>query len=51
MITPMKNKHINRFRISEAKFKEILKYFCLDLKAIKITKICHISQKSLSNDV
>lgn len=31
MITMMKNKYIIRSRISEAKFKEILKYFCLDI--------------------
>ncbi|WP_427846117.1 hypothetical protein [Campylobacter troglodytis] len=29
MITAMKNKYINRFKISDAKFKEIVKYFLL----------------------
>ena len=47
MIVSMKNKYIIRSRISEAKFREILKYFCLDIEASKIAKICHISQNSL----
>ena len=42
----MKNKYIIRFRISEKKFCEILKYFSLDLDAIKIAKICKISRNS-----
>ena len=46
MICTMKNKYIIRSRISEAKFREILKYFCLDIEATKIAKICHISQKT-----
>ncbi|CZE47880.1 transposase [Campylobacter geochelonis] len=40
----MKNKYIYRFLISEKKFREILKYFCLDLEAVKIAKICNISR-------
>ena len=31
-------------RISEKKFREILKYFCLDLEAKKIAEICKISR-------
>ena len=47
MIHTMKNKYIIRSRISEAKFRSILLYFCLDIEASKIAKICHISQNSL----
>lgn len=46
MIYTMKNKYIIRSRISEAKFREILKLFCLDIEAVKIAEICHISQKT-----
>ncbi|MDY3117731.1 MAG: IS1595 family transposase, partial [Campylobacter hominis] len=30
-MTAMKNKYIKNSKISEAKFREILKYFCEDL--------------------
>ena len=32
----MKNKYIVRWGISKAKFREILKYFCMDIEAVKI---------------
>ena len=40
----MKNKYIVRSRISEKKFREILRYFALDLEAKKIAEICKISR-------
>ena len=40
----MKNKYMVHSRISEKKFREILKYFCLDLEAKKIAEICKISR-------
>ena len=40
----MKNKYMIHSRISEKKFREILKYFCLDLEAKKIAEICKISR-------
>ena len=40
----MKNKYMIRSRISEKKFREILKYFALDLEAKKIAEICKISR-------
>lgn len=43
----MKNKYIVRSRISEAKFREILKYFCTDIEATKIAKFTKISEVSL----
>lgn len=47
MILPMKNKYIYRSRISEAKFREILKFFYLDLEAVKVAQICKISEKTI----
>ena len=47
MILPMKNKYIYHLRITEAKFREILKLFCIDLEATKISQICGISEVSL----
>lgn len=47
MILPMKNKYIYRSRIYEKKFREILKLFCIDLEATKISQICGISEVSL----
>ena len=40
----MKNKYIFRSRISEAKFREIIRYFALDIEAIKIAEITHVSR-------
>ena len=59
VITAMKNKYINRFRISDAKFKEIVKYFLLrlaacnfarslDIEAVKIAKLSKISRQSIN---
>ena len=44
----MKNRYIIRSRISEKKFREILRYFCLDLEAVKIAEICKISRNSIN---
>ena len=44
---PMKNKYIIRSRISEKKFREILRYFCLDLEAVKVAKLSNISKKTI----
>ena len=44
----MLNKYIIRSRISEKKFREILKFFCLDLEAKKIAQISGISRNSIN---
>ena len=44
----MKNKYAIRSRISEKKFREILKYFCLDLEAVKISKLTGVSEQTLA---
>ena len=43
----MKNKYIVRSRISEAKFREILKYFTEDIEASKISNLTKISEATL----
>ena len=43
-MSSMKNKYIIRSRISEAKFREILKYFAEDIEASKISNLTKISE-------
>ena len=44
----MKNKYIVRSRISEKKFREILKYFTEDIEATKIANLTRISRISIN---
>ena len=44
----MKNKYCNRSRISEKKFREIIKYFSLDLEAKKISILTEVSEQTLT---
>ena len=48
MILSMKNKYIYRSRISEKKFREILKYFAEDIEATKIANLTGISRISIN---
>ena len=48
MIPSMKNKYIVRSRISEKKFREILKYFTEDIEATKIANLTGISRISIN---
>jgi transposase-like protein len=43
-----KNKYIKNARISERKFKEILKYFCVDLTAVQTSKITGINRNTIN---
>ena len=43
----MKNRYIVRSRISEKKFREILKYFAEDIEASKISNLTKISEVTL----
>jgi len=43
-----KNKYIKNARISEKKFKEILKYFCVDLTAVQTSKITGINRNTVN---
>ena len=47
-MSSMKNKYIIRSRISEKKFREILKYFVEDIEATKIAKLTEISRISIN---
>jgi hypothetical protein len=38
LVTTGKNKYYNRSRISEAKFKEIIKHYYIDLNASQINE-------------
>ena len=44
----MKNKYINRSRISEKKFRQIIKYFVLDLNAKQIAEICDLNLNTIN---
>ena len=48
MILSMKNKYIVRSRISQKKFREILKYFAQDIEATKIANLTGISRISIN---
>jgi transposase len=44
----IKNKYVIRSRISETKFREIIKYFSLDLNAVQISKLTNLSRQSIN---
>ena len=46
-MSSMKNKYIIRSRISEKKFREIIKYFTEDIEASKISNLTKISEATL----
>ena len=47
-MSTMKNKYIYRSRISQKKFREILKYFAEDIEATKIANLTGISRISIN---
>ena len=44
----MKNKYIKRSHISEKKFREIIKYFCMDFTASDVAKLSCISRVTIN---
>ena len=44
----MKNKYQKRSHISEAKFREIIRYFCKDFEASKIAELTSISRVTIN---
>ncbi|SMN11934.1 Mobile element protein [uncultured Candidatus Thioglobus sp.] len=44
----VKNKYVIRSRISERKFREIIKYFSLDLNAVQIQKLTGLSRQTIN---
>jgi transposase len=45
---PTKNKYVNRSRISEAKFRQFLKLFCLDLSATQIKSLAGLNRNTVN---
>ena len=45
---PRKNKYIKRSKIAEAKFRELIKYFSLDLEAQKIAFLTHLNRNTVN---
>jgi len=43
----MKNKYIHRSKISEAKFRQIVKLFCVDLTSTQITELVGLNPKTV----
>ena len=43
----MLNKYVKRSRISEAKFREVIKLFSLDLEADQVSKITLLSRNTI----
>ena len=44
----MKNRYFIRSRISEAKFREIIKLFSVDLTAIQIAVLSNVNRKTIN---
>ena len=44
----MKNKYIYYAKISEAKFRQILHLFCIDIEASKVAKISQMSRQTVN---
>ena len=43
-----KNKYYNRSRIPEAKFREVIKYYSIDLNASQIAKLTHLNLNTIN---
>ncbi|MDV0446160.1 IS1595 family transposase ISDbac1 [Methanimicrococcus sp. At1] len=48
MLMQLKNKYANRSKISEAKFRQIVKLFVLDLDATQISQIVNLERKTVN---
>ena len=44
----MRNKYVNRSRISERKFRQLVKLFSLDLDAVQITELSHLNRNTVN---
>ncbi|WP_234567165.1 IS1595 family transposase [Rhodohalobacter sp. 614A] len=44
----MKNKYVNRSKISEAKFREIVRFFSIDLTAIQIAELTGLNRNTIN---
>lgn len=44
----MRNKYVNRAKISEAKFREIIRFFSIDLTAMQITELTGLNRNTVN---
>lgn len=44
----MRNKYVNRSKISEAKFRELVRFFSIDLTAIQITELTGLNRNTVN---
>jgi transposase len=44
----MKNKYVNRSKISESKIRQLLKHFALDLEAQQIAVLCNLNRNTVN---
>ena len=44
----MKNKYVNRSKISEAKFRELVRFFSIDLTAIQISELTGLNRNTVN---
>ena len=44
-----KNKYFTRSKISEKKFRELIRYFATDLTAVQIATLTHLNRNSVNN--
>ena len=44
----MRNKYLNRAKISEAKFRELVRFFSIDLTAIQITELTGLNRNTVN---
>ncbi len=44
----MRNKYVNRAKISEAKFRELIRFFSIDLTAIQITELTGLNRNTVN---
>lgn len=44
----MRNKYVNRAKISEAKFRELVRFFSIDLTAIQITELTGLNRNTVN---
>ncbi|HKL14424.1 MAG TPA: IS1595 family transposase, partial [Balneolaceae bacterium] len=43
----MNNKYVNRAKISEAKFRELVRFFSIDLTAIQIAELTGLNRNTV----
>jgi transposase len=48
MVMTVKNKYVNRSKISEKKFREIIRLFALDLDASQIANISDLNRNTVN---